>query len=181
MARIVAIAGSPSAPSRSASLLAEVADRIREHGHSVDTIDVRRLPAQALLSADTADHAVADALRLVQHAHGIIVATPIYKASYSGALKTFLDVLPQRAFTGKVVLPLATAGSPAHVLVVDYALRPVLSSLGARHITPGWVSVSTGAGAEQAAEHLLDAGSLHRAVTVFLDSLPGTPGERAIA
>jgi len=28
---------------------------------------------------------------------------------------------------GKVVLPVATGGTPAHVLVVDYALRPVLA------------------------------------------------------
>jgi FMN reductase len=65
------------------------------------------------------------------------VATPIYKASYSGALKAFLDLLPQFALAGKVVLPLATGGTLAHVLALDYALRPVLVSLGAQHIVNG--------------------------------------------
>ena len=48
-----------------------------------------------------------------------------------------LDLLPQTALKGKTVLPLATGGSPHHMLALDYALRPVLQSLGARHILPG--------------------------------------------
>ena len=67
----------------------------------------------------------------------IIVATPVYKAAYSGVLKVFLDLLPQDAFKDKTVLPLATGGSPNHMLALDYALRPVLQSLGARHILSG--------------------------------------------
>ena len=66
-----------------------------------------------------------------------MIATPVYKAAYSGVLKVFLDILPQTALKGKVVLPLATGGSPHHMLALDYALRPVLQSLGAQHILPG--------------------------------------------
>jgi FMN reductase len=61
----------------------------------------------------------------------------VYKAAYSGVLKVFLDLLPQTALKGKTVLPLATGGSPHHMLALDYALRPVLQSLGAKHILPG--------------------------------------------
>jgi FMN reductase len=52
-------------------------------------------------------------------------------------LKVFLDLLPQSALKGKTVLPLATGGSPHHMLALDYALRPVLQSLAARQILPG--------------------------------------------
>ena len=62
----------------------------------------------------------------------------MYQAAYSGLLKVFLDLLPQFAFRGKAVLPIVTGGSPAHVLAVDYALRPVLANLGAAHIGQGW-------------------------------------------
>lgn len=48
-----------------------------------------------------------------------------------------MDLLPQTALKGKTVLPLATGGSPHHMLALDYALRPVLQSLGAKHILPG--------------------------------------------
>ena len=47
----------------------------------------------------------------LEQASGVIIATPIYKAAYSGALKALLDLLPQQAFAGKVVLPIATGGS----------------------------------------------------------------------
>ena len=62
----------------------------------------------------------------------------MYQAAYSGLLKVFLDLLPQFAFRGKAVLPIVTGGSPAHVLAVDYALRPVLANLGAAHVGQGW-------------------------------------------
>ncbi len=73
----------------------------------------------------------------LQQADGLIVATPVYKAAYSGALKTLLDLLPERALQGKVVLPLATGGTVAHLLAVDYALNPVLSALKAQEILHG--------------------------------------------
>ncbi len=78
-----------------------------------------------------------EATARVAAADGIVVATPVYKAAYSGLLKTFLDMLPQFALRGKVVLPLATGGSIAHVLAIDYALRPVLSSLDPLHVVNG--------------------------------------------
>ena len=65
-----------------------------------------------------------------------MIATPLYKASYSGLVKTLLDLLPQAGLAGKIVLPIATGGSLAHLLALDYALKPVLSSLGARHHLP---------------------------------------------
>jgi FMN reductase len=76
----------------------------------------------------------------------------VYKAAYTGLLKSFLDLLPQYALAGKTVLPLVTGGTPAHVLTVDYALRPVLASMGA-HVGQGYflldqlISVGSGAGA----------------------------------
>ncbi|HEX3138682.1 MAG TPA: NAD(P)H-dependent oxidoreductase, partial [Rhizobacter sp.] len=70
----------------------------------------------------------------VAQAQVVLVATPIYKAAYSGLLKAFLDLLPQDGLRDKTVLPLATGGSIAHLLALDYALKPVLSALGARDI-----------------------------------------------
>jgi FMN reductase len=66
----------------------------------------------------------------------VVVATPVYKAAYSGILKAFLDLLPQFGLTNKLVLPLATGGSQSHMLALDYALRPVLSSLNPKHVLP---------------------------------------------
>jgi FMN reductase len=73
----------------------------------------------------------------VAQADGLIVSTPVYKASFSGALKTLLDLLPERALAHKIVLPIATGGSIAHMLAVDYALKPVLSALKAQETLQG--------------------------------------------
>jgi FMN reductase len=92
------------------------------------------LPAQALLHAQFDHPLIRQALAEVAQAQVVLIATPIYKAAYSGLLKAFLDLLPQDGLRGKTVLPLATGGSIAHLLALDYALKPVLSALGARDI-----------------------------------------------
>lgn len=134
MARVLTINGSPSPTSRTAALLGDVVRRLRAQGHDVEMVNVRDLPARELLQAQADAPEIADAAKRVSEAEGIVIGTPIYKAAYSGLLKTFLDLLPQYAFERKTILPLATGGSVAHVLALDYGLRPVLSSLGARHI-----------------------------------------------
>ncbi|WP_029523743.1 NADPH-dependent FMN reductase [Polaromonas glacialis] len=135
---VLLIAGSPSESSRSAALLDSVSLRLaRSGGLKVERLNIRELPAQALLLAEWGDPEIVKALAQVQRARAIVVATPVYKAAYSGVLKVFLDLLPQTALKEKTVLPLATGGSPHHMLALDYALRPVLQSLSARHILPG--------------------------------------------
>ena len=131
------IAGSPSERSRSASLLDAVAQRLQVRGALVDRIHIRDLSPQALLLADFGHPTVVSAIDQVADASVLVVATPVYKAAYSGVLKVFLDLLPQTALKGKTVLPLATGGNPHHMLALDYALRPVLQSLGAKSILPG--------------------------------------------
>lgn len=134
---VLLIAGSPSAPSRSAVLLDAVAARLALRDVPVDRIAIRELAAHALLLGEASHPAIQHAAEQVRRADAIVIATPVYKAAYSGVLKVFLDLLPQSALKGKTVLPLATGGSPHHMLALDYALRPVLQSLAARHILPG--------------------------------------------
>ena len=130
---IVALAGSPSANSRSTALLRHVLATFPDATPRTEIV-LRDLPAAALVRADFDDPAIHRAREQVAAARLVIVATPIYKASYSGLLKTFLDLLFQDALRGKTVLALGTGGSAAHLLALDYALKPVLAALGARHI-----------------------------------------------
>ena len=130
---IVALAGSPSANSRSTALLREVLARLPE-GVARSEITLRDLPPAALVRAKANDPAIRVAREQVAAAQLVVIATPIYKASFSGLLKSFLDLLPQDALRGKTVLAMATGGSHAHLLALDYALKPVLAALGARHI-----------------------------------------------
>ncbi|GAA3644278.1 NADPH-dependent FMN reductase [Nonomuraea antimicrobica] len=138
--RVLLVSGSPSASSRTGQLLNHVAGLV--HG-AVSLLRLRDLPAEPLLLGHSDDPALAEAARSVAEADVIVLATPIYKAAYTGLVKAFLDGLPQKAFAGKTVVPIATGGTQAHLLAVDYALRPVLSVLGARHVTRGLFVLDT--------------------------------------
>ena len=178
MATILSVSGSPSATSRTARLLEHLDERLRDHGHEVTSLQVRTLPADALLGAQFGHPAVVDAVARFEQADGIVIGTPIYKAAYSGLLKSLLDLLPQYALAGKTVLPLATGGSVAHVLAIDYALRPVLSSMGPDHVLPGWFTLDkdiTGGADGSFSLAPAAAEALHQLVDQFSAALGSRP------
>jgi FMN reductase len=137
MALVVAISGSPSHPSRSWQLTRHVGAQLASAGFTVESLNVRDLPAEDLLHGKLESPGLKQALGLLERAQGVVITTPVYKASFTGVLKSFLDLLPQFGLTGKVALPLATGGTLAHVLALDYGFRPVLASLGALHVVNG--------------------------------------------
>jgi FMN reductase len=137
MSDIVTIAGSPSHPSRSSAILELIRDRFEACQVTTASIQIRGLPAEALLWGHIEDRSIQKAINMVADARVVVIATPVYKAAYTGLVKTFLDVLPQQALTDKIVFPIATGGSSAHLLAIDYALKPVLCTLGAQHILNG--------------------------------------------
>lgn len=137
MTRISVLSGSPVVDSRTWSLTTVVGRCLDAQEFDVQLIDLRALPPADLLHGPGDAGPVRATLDIVARAHGIVVATPVHHAAYSGILKAFLDLLPRSGLAGKVALPLAVGGSPAHVLALDYALRPVLVSLGAVHVTRG--------------------------------------------
>jgi len=134
---IVSIAGSPSHPSRTSAVLNYAKSILEAEGLQVDAIAVRDLPAEDLLFANFDSPALEKAKALVEQASGVIIATPIYKASYTGVLKAFLDLLSPGAFSGKIILPIATGGTLGHLLAIDYAIKPVIATLGARYVLGG--------------------------------------------
>ena len=134
---VVTLGGSPSQRSRSGVLLDYAKHWLNQQGVEVVSYQVRDFPAEDLLHARFDSPKIIDLLQQIENADGLVIATPVYKASFSGALKTVLDLLPERALSHKVVLPIATGGSIAHMLAVDYALKPVLSALKAQEMLHG--------------------------------------------
>lgn len=182
MAHVLAVSGSPMTISRSAVLLGHVTNIVTSHGHTVDTLRIRDLPAEALLHAQFDDPAIRDSFDLLDRADALVVATPVYKAAFSGLLKSWLDLAPQFGLRGKSVLPLATGGSVAHALALDYALRPVLTSMEARHVVNGFLVLDRFIEAPSPLEpspleapvniHADAEPSLIKVVDGFLESLP---------
>lgn len=178
---ITSISGSPTERSRSAWLTQLALTRLEGLARRSQHIAVRELPPSALIAGDSTDVAVADAVRAVTEADVVIVGTPIYKAAYTGLLKLFLDLLPPDALRGKTVLPLATGGSPAHLLALDYALKPVLSALGARHVLDAVFATDAQLQRHEAGGYVPEPDLLARLDRALQPLLVAAPAARAVS
>ncbi len=98
--------------------------------HRISFADGRPLP-------DFSDDTEA-VVEQVMAADMYIIATPIFRASFTGALKNLLDLVPVEGLMGKACGLLAMGATDHHYLTVDTQLRPVLAWFGA-HLVPGAV------------------------------------------
>ena len=67
----------------------------------------------------------------VRDADGVIIASPVYRGSFTGALKNLLDHLPLESLAGKPIGIVAMGATQHHFLGVDWHLRDVLAWFGA--------------------------------------------------
>ncbi|WP_338452964.1 NADPH-dependent FMN reductase [Niallia oryzisoli] len=137
MSNIVIISGSPTQPSRSYAIASYLNKLLSTQGHQIEQINVRDLPPEDLIYANFNSPAVNQALEKVKQAHALIVISPVYKASYTGVLKTFFDLIPEKGLAEKVILPIANGGSIAHLLSLEYSFKPLFSILGSQEILSG--------------------------------------------
>src|SRR5690242_13732766 len=107
----VGISGSPSTRSKSRTLLERALEAFAERGVTTTLIDLSALPADALLGRRRAIE-VDDALAIVSQANIVVASTPVYRATYSGLLKVFFDLLPLNGLVDKTAIAIATGGSP---------------------------------------------------------------------
>ncbi len=133
MAKVVIINGTNSETSRVTAIQQFIQKRVEDAA----VIEVYKLPAEALITADYTNATIQAANEKVAKADVVIILTPVYKASYTGVLKTYLDLLPQKGLENKTIIPVAVGGSVHHLLAIEYALKPVLSVLGATTILQG--------------------------------------------
>ncbi|WP_119321584.1 NAD(P)H-dependent oxidoreductase [Capsulimonas corticalis] len=134
---IVIISGSPSNASNSHGVLGYTRRILESHALSTHLISVRDLPLKDLLHAQAESTAVRGQTELLAHAGGIIVGSPTFRSSFSGVLKTYLDLLPDGIFAGKAVLPISSAATLSQIGDFEAAIKPVLTDLGAHKILPG--------------------------------------------
>lgn len=168
--RLVVVTAGLSRPSSTRLLADQIADATRAavgargEGLEVDVIELRELAvemAQTLVSGNRPTPGVVAAHELVAAADGLVVVTPVCTASYSGLLKTFVDLLDPKAVDGLPVLVAATAGTPRHSLVLDHALRPLFTYLHAVVVPTGVFAATDDFGAGEGGSTL--PARIHRA------------------
>jgi FMN reductase len=103
---IVALLGSPNVKSRSSALAEYLLGELAGRDVEVRTYSVESFDANSLLRADFNNEQVQAYLRDVAGAAGLIVSSPVYKASISGVLKTLLDLIPEGGLQHKSVQPI---------------------------------------------------------------------------
>jgi FMN reductase len=129
----VVLVGNPKPRSRTYQAAHLVAEQLagRPAELSIDLADL----GAALL--DWSDSTVAGLVAAVQASDLAVVASPTYKATYTGLLKLFLDRIPGGALAGVTAVPLMLGGHWKHALAADLLLKPVLVELGATCPTRG--------------------------------------------
>lgn len=123
----VAVSGRLTPHSRTAQVLAvAVARADRVWNGDAQRLDLRQHPLEFCdgrpLDRYRPDTAVV--VRPVAEAAAVLVGTPIYRGTYTGALKNLVDRLPTEPMRGKVVGLVGTGASRPHALALDHTLRP---------------------------------------------------------
>jgi len=80
---------------------------------------------------DWSDSRVAEAVEQVKAARLVVIASPTFKATYSGLLKLFLDRFPAGSLSGVTAIALQLGGDWRHSLAPEAFLKPVLAEIGA--------------------------------------------------
>ncbi len=138
--RVVAVSGGLQSPSRSAGLarhlLALIADQVPCQPHLVELGQLAPQLTGAVWRSQLPD-AVERELAAVEQADVLVVATPVFRGSYTGLFKHFFDLIGQDTLIDTPVLLAATGGSERHALVIDHQLRPLFSFFQARTLPLG--------------------------------------------
>lgn len=131
--RTAVLVGNPKPQSRTLAAAQLVATELT--GAAPDlVVDLAALGPSLL---DPAAPALADLVTELSGVDVLVVASPTYKATYTGLLKVFLDRFPPGGLAGVVAVPLMLGAGPGHALAPELTLRPVLVEIGATVPVPG--------------------------------------------
>jgi FMN reductase len=133
--KLLAIVGSVTPPGRLLSATRWVLDSASASRKDLE-VDLINLADKKVAFADGRppeqyNDDTAGIIESVRTADGVIVASPVYRGSFTGALKNLLDHLPIETLAGKPVGIVAMGATQHHYLGVDWHLRDVLAWFGA--------------------------------------------------
>ncbi len=180
MSRIVVISGGLGSPSSTRVLSDDIVARLRDalalKGEDLDAqiVELREL-AHPITDAMLTGFPTGDLARVVEdvaEADALVVVSPTFSASISGLVKSFFDILEPGTLTGKPVLLAATGGTERHSLMIDFAMRPLFSYLGALPVRTGVFAATSDFGGAGAVSL---AGRVAQATDELADAIVGAP------
>ncbi|AYA26689.1 FMN reductase [Rhodococcus rhodochrous J3] len=180
--RIVVVSGGLSEPSTTRLLADRIAEATRVavgargDDAEIEVIELRSLATDlaTTFTAGVPTAAVARAREQLATADGLIAVSPVFAAGYSGLFKMFFDALDPDTLTGVPTVLAATAGSARHSLVLDHAMRPLLSYLRALVVPTGVFATTDDFGTGEAATAL--KGRIDRAADELAEQITRSTG-----
>ena len=134
---VVVVVGNPKPASRTRAAAEAVADVVRDRADGQPEVTTIDLADHAAALLRWGDPEVAQLKSTVLGATALVVASPTYKAAYTGLLKLFVDQFDKDELGGIPTVAVMTGGTPGHALAVEVHLRPVLVEIGASLPTRG--------------------------------------------
>jgi FMN reductase len=117
--KVVAVSGSLNHPSKTTALVEEIVAALG-----------RALPIESHAGALTRSQLppLAEAeLQRIETADLLVVASPVYRASFTGLFKHLFDFIDQYALVDTPVLLAASGGSERHALIIEHQFRPLFA------------------------------------------------------
>ncbi len=131
---IAIVIGSATPPGRTQAMVETLAASLRSRPNvDVTIVDLANVACEAADGRPIEKHdpTIGAAVRTVIAADAVVFASPVYRATYAGVLKNFLDILPIEALRDKPVGLTVLGATQHHYLGVDTTLRAVLAWFGA--------------------------------------------------
>jgi FMN reductase len=130
--KLLMLVGAATPPGRLAAAVASAAEMARPQAE-IDILNLAEVPVEICdgRPLDQYGEPTRQAVARIAAASAVLIAAPVYRASFPGVLKNLLDITPVEALQNKPVGIVAIGGSPHHYLAVDGHLRLVLGWFGA--------------------------------------------------
>jgi FMN reductase len=141
LVKIVVLVGNPKPQSRTLRIAETMTEKLL--GAGIDEMTVIDLAVHSSHIFEWPSPVMAQLNQAVVDCDLLIVASPTYKATYTGLLKGFLDRYPANGLSGVIAIPMMTGGDLTHSMGVDVNLRPLLIELGASLPTKGLYFVAS--------------------------------------
>jgi len=129
---LLMIVGAATPPGRLAAAVAFAAETVKGKA-AVDILNLAEVPVEICdgRPLDQYGEPTQQAVARIAASQAVLIAAPVYRASFPGVLKNLLDITPVEALQHKPAGIVAMGGSPHHFLGVDWQLRAVLTWFGA--------------------------------------------------
>lgn len=137
---IVGLSGNLTRPSRTRTLVREILDSVEARGLGgtvlYDLVDAGP-ELGAAVQRGNLPAAPETVIAAIEEADALVVATPVYKAAYTGLFKHLFDLIDPKMLEGRPIILAATGGSDRHALVIEHHLRPLFAFFRAHAVPSG--------------------------------------------